>query len=187
MSVARLSLPSVVSAERLPTSCPVQDDSRVPIWSACSNAMRRFGEQGLTRASSGTASRRGDTGGSPPSGAALVSVLERDETVRRTRRLMLTRASSGTASLPTFQDAKSGDTGCDRHEEGHRGRRRGSFLLSLLIAGGMQPRLCRLERHRLLARKAELGAVPPHPVKYHADAPGQGNGRTLLATELRQT
>ncbi len=63
----------------------------------------------------------------------------------------------------------------------------GSFLLSLLIAGGMQPRLYCLERHRLLARKAELGAVPPHPVKRHADTASQGNGRTLLATELRQT
>ena len=50
------------SAQRLPTSCSVQDDSRVPIWSACSNAMRWFGKQGMTRASSGTASRRGNTG-----------------------------------------------------------------------------------------------------------------------------
>ena len=53
------------SARRLPTSCLVQNDSRVPICAACSNAIRRFGKQGRLRASSGTASRRGDTGGSP--------------------------------------------------------------------------------------------------------------------------
>ena len=53
------------SARRLPTSCLVQNDSRVPICTACSNAIRRFGKQGRLRASSGTASRRGDTGGSP--------------------------------------------------------------------------------------------------------------------------
>ena len=103
--------------------------------------------------------------------ADLVRVLERDETVRRTRH--------NTCIIGSRVPAR-----------GHRWIatfRRGSFLLSLLIAGGMQPRLCRLERHRLLAREAELGAVPPHPVKYHADAPGQGNGRTLFATELRQT
>ena len=131
MSVARLSLPSVVSA-------------------AAANFMpgpRRF-----------------------PS-ANLISVLERNETVRQTRR--------GACIIGNRVPAR-----------GHRWIatfRRGSFLLSLLIAGGMQPRLCRPERHRLLAREAELSAVPPHPVKYHADAPGQGNGRTLLATELRQT
>ena len=50
--------------------------------------------------------------------------------------------------------------------------RRGSFPLSLLTADGMQPRLFCLKRHRLLAREAELGAVPPHPVEHHADAPG---------------
>ena len=33
------------SARRLPTSCLVQDDSRVPICDTCSNAVRRFGEQ----------------------------------------------------------------------------------------------------------------------------------------------
>ena len=63
VSVARLSLPSVV-AQWLPTSCQVQVDSRVPIYSACSNTIRRFGKQVGLRASSGTASRRGDTGGS---------------------------------------------------------------------------------------------------------------------------
>jgi len=36
------------------------NDSRVPISIACSNAQERFGKQGCTRASSGTASRRGD-------------------------------------------------------------------------------------------------------------------------------
>ena len=91
---------------------------RVPIWSTCSTATGRLGEQGSRRASSGN----------------------RDP-------------ARGHRWIATF--------------------RRGSFLLSLLIAGGMQPRLCRLERHRLLAREAELSAVPPHPVKYHADAPGQ--------------
>ena len=61
------------------------------------------------------------------------------------------------------------------------------FLLSLLIAGGMQPRLCPLERHRRLAREAELRAIPPHPVKHHADALSQGKGRALLTPELCQT
>ena len=117
------------SAHWLPTSCPVQIGSRVPISKACSNATGRFGKQVGPRASSGTASRRGDTGGSPPF-------------------------------------------------------RRGSFLLSSLIADGMQPCLCRPKRHRLVAREAELGAIPPHPVEYHADTPSQGNGRALLAPKL---
>ena len=77
------------SAQWLPTSCLVQNDSRVPISGACSNAIERFGQQAMIRASSGTASRRGDTGGSP-----------------------------------TFK--------------------RGSFLLSLITADGIQPRLSRL-------------------------------------------
>ena len=102
--------------------------------------------------------------------ADLNSVLERNSWVRRTAgdaRIIGNRVPArGHRWIATF--------------------RRGSFLLYLLAAGGMQPRLCRLERHRLLAREAELGAVPPHPVKYHADASGQGNGRSLLATELRQ-
>ena len=62
--------------------------------------------------------------------------------------------------------------------------RRGSFLLFLLTAGGVWSRLCRPERHRRLAREAELGAVPPHPVKHHADPPGQRNGRALPAAPL---
>ena len=66
--------------------------------------------------------------------------------------------------------------------------RRGSFLLFLLTAGGVWSRLCRPERrHRRLASEAELGAVPPHPVKHHADTPGQRNGRALPAAEHRQT
>ena len=109
------------SAHRLPTSCPVQIGSRVPISTACSNATCRFGKRVGPRASSGTASRRGDVGGSP-----------------------------------TF--------------------RRGSFLLSSLTADGMQPCLCHPKRHRFLARKAELGSIPPHSVKHNTDAPGQGNG-----------
>ena len=132
-SVARLSLPSVVSAERLPTSCPVQDDSRVPIWSACSNAM---------------------------------------SVVRRTRH--------NTCIIGNRVPAR-----------GHRWiatLRRGSFLLSLArLPLGCSRAYAVSERHRLLAREAELGAVPPHPVKYHADAPGQGNSRALLAAQLRQT
>ena len=120
------------SAHRLPTSCPVQIGSRVPISTACSNATCRFGKRVGPRASSGTASRRGDVGGSP-----------------------------------TF--------------------RRGSFLLSSLTADGMQPCLCHPKRHRFLARKAELGSIPPHSVKHHADAPGQGNCRALLPPVLRQT
>ena len=119
------------SAHRLPTSYPVQIGSRVPISTACSNATYRFGKRVGPRASSGTASRRGDVGGSP-----------------------------------TF--------------------RRGSFLLSSLTTDGMQPRLCRPKRHRLFAREAELGAVPPHPVKHYADAPSQGHGGALLAPVLRQ-
>ena len=106
MSVARLSLPFVVSPERLPTSCPVQDDSRVPIWWWCSNAITRFGNKALD-----------------------VHHLE-------------PRPGEGHRWIATY--------------------RRDSFFRSMLIAGGIQPRLCRLERHRLLARKAELGAVPPH-------------------------
>ena len=119
------------SAHRLPTSCPVQIGSRVPISTACSNATCRFGKRVGPRASSGTASRRGDVGGSP-----------------------------------TF--------------------RRGSFLLSSLTADGMQPCLCHPRRHRFLARKAELGSIPPHAVKHNTDAPGQGNGSALLPPVLRQ-
>ena len=81
--------------------------------------------------------------------ADLVRVFERDETVRRTKH--------NTCIIGNRVPAR-----------GHRWIatfRRGSFLLSLLIAGGMQPCLCRLERHRLLAREAELGAVPPNPVR----------------------
>ena len=47
-------------------------------------------------------------------------------------------------------------------------------------ASGIQPRRCHPKRHVLLAREAELGAIAPHPVKHHAYAPGQGNGRALL-------
>ena len=120
------------SARRLPTSCLVQNGSRVPISNACSNTASRFGDQAKRRASSGTASRRRDTGGRT--------------TVKR-----------------------------------------GSFLLSLLSADGMQPRLCHPKRHRLVACEAELGAVPPRPVKHHADAPGQRNRCAFLASHLRQT
>ena len=119
------------SARWPPTSCQVQDDSRVPICSACSTAIGRFGEQTSTRASSGTASRRGDTG---------------DRTFRR-----------------------------------------GPFLLFPLTAGGMRSRLRRLERHRRLAREAELGAVPPHPVEHQADPLGQGDGCALPAAAHRQS
>ena len=60
-------------------------------------------------------------------------------------------------------------------------------LSSLLTADGMQPRLCCPKRHRVFACELELGAIPPHPVKHHADTPGQGNSCALLAAELRQT
>ena len=102
--------------------------------------------------------------------AYLQSVLERDRSVRQT---------SGPTCI-------IGDRVPARGHGGSPPFRRGSFLLSSLIADGMQPCLCRPKRHRLVAREAELGAVPPHPVKHHADAPGQGDGRSLLATELRQ-
>ena len=46
--------------------------------------------------------------------------------------------------------------------------------------------LRRPERHRLLAGEAELGAVAPHPVKHHADPPGQGEGSALPAAQHRQ-
>jgi len=65
--------------------------------------------------------------------------------------------------------------------------KRGSFLLYSLTADEIQPRLCCLKRHRLLAREAELGAILPHPVEHHADAPSQRNGRSLLTAQLRQT
>ena len=117
MSVARLSLPSVVGA-------------------AAANVMPGPGRF--------------------PS-ANLRGVLDRNRAVRQTRpttRIIGNRAPArGHRWIATF--------------------RRGSFLLSLLTAGGMQPRLYRPKRHRLLAREAELRAVPPHAVKHHADAPGQ--------------
>ena len=104
--------------------------------------------------------------------AYLVRVLERDKAVRQT---------SGTTCI----------IGNRVPARGHRWiihlLKRGSILLSLLIAGGVQPRLCRPKRHRFLTREAEFGAIPPHPVKYHADAPGQGNGCALHAAELGQT
>ena len=131
MSVARLSLPSVVSAE---AANFMPSPQRFP-------------------------------------GANLNGVLERDKTVRQQGSV---RASSGTAS-------RRGDTG------GSPTFKRGPFLLSLLTADGMRPCLCRAKRHRLLARELELGAIPPHPVKHHADTPGQGNGCALLAAKLRQT
>ncbi len=95
----------------------------------------------------------------------------------------------------TPQDGSANEKHCVHHREPRPGKghrwiatfRRGSFLLSLLTAGGMQPRLCRPERHRLLAGEAELGAIPPHAVEHHADASGQGNGRALLSAHLRQT
>ena len=62
--------------------------------------------------------------------------------------------------------------------------RRVSFLLSSLTADEMQPRLCHVKGHRFPSREAELGAIPPHPVKHHTDAPGQGDGRALLASAL---
>ena len=49
----------------------------------------------------------------------------------------------------------------------------------------MQPCLCHPKRHRLLAREAELGAVPPHAVEHHADAPGLGEG-PIRVLHLRQ-
>ena len=81
------------SARRLPTSCLVQNDSRVPISVACSNALVRFGNKAQQRASSGTASRRGDTGGSPTfrNGAVPVklhfSIADRRDTIIRSRSL----------------------------------------------------------------------------------------------------
>ena len=89
--------------------------------------------------------------------ANLFGVLERDKMVQQTRRIT---CIIGTAS-------RRGDTG------GSPTFKRGSFLLSLLAADGMRPRLCRPKRHRALAREAELGAIPPHPVKHHTDPPGQ--------------
>ena len=65
--------------------------------------------------------------------------------------------------------------------------RRDPFLLFSLTAGATLSCLCRVECHRRLAREAELGTVPPHPVKHHADPPGQGDGRALPAAQHRQT
>lgn len=131
VSVSRLSLPSVFSTV-VPISCPVQDDSGTPIYSAYSNTVRQFGKQIGLRASSGTAFRWVDTGGSL-----------------------------------TFK--------------------RRSFFLSLLSADEVQLRLRRPKHHRVFACELEVGAIPPRPVAHHADTPGQGNGRALLAPELRQT
>ena len=59
---------------------PTHPPPRVPISGACSNAIVRFGQQAMIRASSGTASRRGDTGGSSTfkRGSFLLSLLTAD-------------------------------------------------------------------------------------------------------------
>ena len=65
--------------------------------------------------------------------------------------------------------------------------RRGSFLLFPLTASRPAARLCRVERHRRFAREAELSAVPPHPMKHHADPSGTGAERSLIVALISGT